>query len=116
MLAYALIVFVIAASGGLTLAVGWALQGKLAPWGLSLLHVAFGALGLALLILAALTARISGGALAALVILLIAALVGFYLASIHLRGEVAPHGVVFVHAGVAGIGFLVLLGAVIGLM
>ena len=35
---------------------------------------------------------------------------GFYLASIHARKEVAPRGVVFVHAGVAVIGFLLLLG------
>jgi hypothetical protein len=46
------------------------------------------------------------------VILVIAALGGFYLASIHLRREVAPKPVVFIHAGVAVIGFLTLLGVV----
>jgi hypothetical protein len=53
-------------------------------------------------------------ALAALVILAIAALGGFYLASVHLRGKVAPQPIVFVYAGVAVVGFLTLLGAVVG--
>jgi hypothetical protein len=113
MLLNALIVFAIAALGGLTLAGVYVLQGKLAPWALSLLHAALGAIGLLLLIYAALTAGIPGAALAALVILVIAALGGFYLASIHLRGKVAERSVVFVHAGVAVIGFLTLLGAVV---
>jgi len=115
MLLSALIVFAIAALGGLTLAAVYVLQGRLAPWPLSLLHAALGAIGLLILIYAAVTAGISGVALTALVILVIAALGGFYLASIHLRGEVAPKPVVFIHAGLAVIGFLALLGAVIGL-
>lgn len=113
MLLNALIVFAIAALGGLTLAGVYVLQGKLAPWALSLLHAALGAIGLLLLIYAALTTGIPGAALAALVILVIAALGGFYLASIHLRGKVAERSIVFVHAGVAVIGFLMLLGAVV---
>ena len=116
MLIYALIVFAIGALGGLTLAGVYVLRGRLAPWALSLLHAALGAIGLLLLIYAALTTGIAGAALAALVILIIAALGGFYLASIHLRGQVAPKPVVFVHAGVAVIGFLALLGAVIGVI
>lgn len=113
MLLNALIVFAIAALGGLTLAGVYVLQGKLAPWALSLLHAALGAIGLLLLIYAALTTGIPGAALAALVILVIAALGGFYLASIHLRGKVAEKSIVFVHAGVAVIGFLTLLGVVV---
>jgi hypothetical protein len=110
---YALIVFAIAALGGLTLAAVYVLQGRLAPWSLSLLHAALGAIGLLLLIYAALTTGISGTALAALVILAIAALGGFYLASIHLRRKVARKPIVFIHAGLAVIGFLTLLGAVL---
>ena len=113
MLLSALIIFAIGALGGLTLAAMYVLQGKLAPWGLSLLHGALGAIGLLVLLYAALTSGIAGSALAALVILAIPALGGFYLASIHLRGQVAPKPVVFVHAGVAMIGFLTLLGAVL---
>ena len=116
MLIYAVIVFAIGALGGLALAAAYVLQGRLAPWPLSLVHAALGAIGLLLLIYAALTAGVSGAALAALVILLIAALGGFYLASIHLRGEVAKKPVVFIHAGVAVIGFLALLGAVLGVL
>jgi hypothetical protein len=87
------------------------LRNRLAPWPLSLAHAALGAIGLIILIYAAATAGIPKTALTALVILIIAALGGFYLASIHLRREVAKQAIVFVHAGVAVIGFLTLLGA-----
>jgi hypothetical protein len=116
MLIYALIVFAIGALGGLTLAGVYVLQGRLAPWALSLLHATLGAIGLLLLIYAAVTTGLSGAALVALAILIIAALGGFYLASIHLRGKVAPKPVVFIHAGVAVFGFLALLGAILGVL
>jgi len=112
MLMSALVVFAIGALGGIALA-SFVLRERLAPWALSLLHAALGAIGLIILLYAAFTAGISKAALAALVILVIAALGGFYLASIHLRREVAPKPVVFVHAGVAVIGFLTLLGVVV---
>lgn len=111
MLGYALVVFAIGALGGLMLAT-YVLRGRLAPWLLSLLHAGLGAIGLLLVIYAALTTGISQAALAALVILAVAALGGFYLASIHLRGKVAEKSIVFIHAGVAVIGFLTLLGVV----
>jgi hypothetical protein len=69
---------------------------------------------LLLVIYAAFTGGISRAASTALIILIIAALGGFYLASIHLRSTVAPKPVVLIHAGVAVIGFLTLLGAAIG--
>ena len=69
-----------------------------------------------MLLYAALTSGIASAALAALVILAIPALGGFYLTSIHLGGQVAPRSVVFIHAGVAVIGFLTLLGAVLNLL
>jgi hypothetical protein len=116
MLVYALVVFAIAALGGLTLAGVYVLRGRLAPWALSLLHAALGAAGLLILIYTAVTAGLSGAALAALVIFVIAALGGFYLASIHLRGQVAPRKLVLVHASAAVIGFLTLLGAVAGFL
>src|SRR5215469_16357059 len=115
MLLSALIVFALGALGGLTLAGVYVLQGRLAPWALSLLHAALGAVGLLLLIYAALTSGMSGVALAALLILVVAALGGFYLASIHLRSKVAEKSIVFIHAGVAVIGFLTLLAAVLNL-
>ena len=41
------------------------------------------------------------------------ALGGFFLASFHLRGKLAPKGVVVLHAGLAVIGFLTLLSLMI---
>ena len=115
LLLYALIVFAVGASAGLALAAAYVLRKRLAPWPLSLLHAAVGATGLFLLIYAALTTGVSRAPLVALVILVIAALAGFYLASIHFRGEIAKKPIVFIHAGVAVIGFFPLFGAVFGL-
>jgi hypothetical protein len=115
MVGYALVVFAIGALGGVALAT-YVLRGQLAPWALSLLHAGLGAIGLLLLIYTAATTGLSRAALAALVILAIAALGGFYLASIHLRGKVAQQPVVFIHAGVAVVGFLTLLGVVVGVL
>lgn len=114
MLTYAVIVFAIAALGGLVLASS-VLRGKLAPWALSLLHALLGATGLVLVLLEVVNGTGASRVLAALAILVIAALGGFYLASLHVRKTVAPKAVVFVHAGVAVTGFLVLLSAVLGL-
>jgi len=116
MIIYALIILAIAALGGLTLAGVYVLQGRLAPWPLSLLHAALAAIGLLLLIYAAVTSGISAATLAALVILIVAPLGGFYLASIHLQGVVAKKSIVFIHAGVAVIGFLTLLGVVVNVL
>lgn len=113
MLLYALIAFAIGAAGGLVMALGFVLRGRLAPWALSLLHAALGALGIVLLIYTAIAMSIPQAALIALILFVIAALGGFYLASIHLRSKVAPAAIVLVHAGVAVIGFLVLLGVVV---
>ncbi len=115
MLTYAVIVFAVAAVGGLFLALR-VLGGSLAPWGLSLLHAGLGALGLVLVLLGILNGAGGGLVMPALVILVIAALGGFYLASIHLKGEVAPKGTVMVHAGAAVVGFLLLAGSVFGLI
>ena len=116
MLIYAVVVFTVGASAGLALAAAYVLRRQLAPWPLSLLHAAVGATGLLLLVYAALTTTgISNAPLVALVILVIAALAGFYLASIHLRGEVAKKPVVFIHATVAVIGFVTLLGVAFGM-
>ena len=112
MLTYALFVFAIAAVGGLVLAAS-VLRGRLAPWALSVVHALLGAAGLVMLILVVLQGAAPGRAIAALGLLVVAALGGFYLASIHLRGQVAPKAIVFIHAGVAVVGFLTLLSAVL---
>jgi len=108
MLNYTLIVFAVAAVGGLILA-NHVLRGKFAPWALSVVHAFLGAAGLVLLI----WMMLQGGAGTALVVgfvlMVIAALGGFFLASFHLRKELPPKAVVLVHGGVAVIGFLSLL-------
>ena len=114
MLIYALCIFAIAALGGLVLAAS-VLRGRLAPWAISLLHALLGASGLVLLVVVVLQGSAAGRVTAALGLLVLAALGGFYLASIHLRKKVAPKGVVFLHAGVAVVGFLTLLSAVLGI-
>lgn len=113
MLKYALLVFLVAALGGLFMAT-FVLRGKLAPWVVSLLHAFLGATGLVLL----LTGIMLGGggtpALVALGVLLVAALFGFYLASIHYGKRVARSRLVFTHAGVAVLGVALLLLAILG--
>jgi hypothetical protein len=104
----ALIVFAIAAVGGLILA-AHVLRGKFAPWALSVLHALLGAAGLVLLIVLLLQGATTQRVLAGFVLLLVAALGGFFLASFHLRRKLPPKAVVLVHASVAVIGFLTLL-------
>jgi hypothetical protein len=116
MLQWAVIVFAVGALGGLVLATS-VLRGKLAPWALSLLHAALGATGL---VLTAIVVFGLGGTAAphaglALLLLAIAALGGFFLASYHLRNRPGPKPVVLIHAGVAVIGFLLLAGGAFSL-
>ncbi len=114
MLNYALIIFAIAAVGGLVLA-NSVLRGKLAPWVVSLLHAALGATGLVLILLSLILG--AGNMIRnAFIILVVAAVGGFYLASLHLRKKVAPAAVVIIHALVAVVGFLLLAGTVFGVV
>lgn len=112
MLTAAVIVFAVAAVGGVVLALH-VLRGKLAPWALSVLHALLGATGLVLLVLLVLD---GGAALLgwALGLLVVAALGGFWLASRHAQKELPPKGVVVLHALLAVCGFAVLLGVFVG--
>lgn len=114
MLNYALISFAVAAVGGLVLAAS-VLRGRLAPWLLSLVHAALGALGLVLTLMAVLNGS-SGAVSLALGILVVAALGGFFLASFHLRGEPGPKAVVVVHALAAVTGVVILAAAAFSLI
>ena len=111
MLQAAVIVLAIGALGGLVLA-SYVLRGRLAPWALSLLHAALGATGLVLtaLVVFGNGATVPNHAGLALLLLAIAALGGFFLASVHLRKQPGPKAVVLIHAGVAVIGFILLAG------
>ena len=99
MITYALLAFAIAAIG---------LRAKLASWPLSLLHAALGATGLLLLIVVLLQGAAPQRILVGFVLLPVAAVGGFSLASFHLRKQLPPKAVVLVHAGVAVVGFLTL--------
>ncbi|MDE2408432.1 MAG: hypothetical protein KGL91_11290 [Xanthomonadaceae bacterium] len=113
MLLYALIVFLVGACGGLVLA-SYVLRGKLAPWAVSLLHALLGATGLVLLGAAILTGDNVGSLpVVALCVFLVAALLGFYLASIHYGKRVALKRVVLTHAGFAVTGAVLLIAAVV---
>ena len=113
MLKYALLVFLIAALGGLFMAT-FVLRGRLAPWAVSLLHAFLGATGLVLLVAGIMLGGGGTTAMAALGVLLVAALFGFYLASIHYDKQVAKKKLVLTHAGVAVLGVALLLVAILG--
>ncbi|HEU4617720.1 MAG TPA: hypothetical protein VFV10_06735 [Gammaproteobacteria bacterium] len=108
MLNVAVVAFAVAALGGLYLALH-VLRGKLAPWAVSVLHAALGATGLVTLLLFVLDGGGGSVALWALGLLFVAALGGFFLATLHLRSKLAPKVIVGVHAVVAVTGFVVLL-------
>lgn len=114
MLTYAIVIFAIAAVGGVFMATK-VLSGKLAPWPLSIVHALLGATGLIMLIMMMLEGAAAGAVTAALGLLVIAALGGFYLASFHMKSVVAPKNIVIIHAGVAVVGFLILLSAFLGM-
>ncbi len=111
MLTYALLVFFVAALGGLVLA-SFVLRGRFTPWAVSLLHALLGASGLILLLLAVLQGA-GTRATVALCVLVVAALGGFDLASLHLNRKLAVRKVVLAHAGAAVTGVLILLSAVL---
>src|SRR5262245_28618109 len=117
MLQIAVLIFAIGAVGGLVMATR-VLSGRLAPWALSLLHAALGATGLVLTGIVVVQGAQEGQGIIpiALLILVVAALGGFYLASYHARKASPPKGVVFVHAGAAVLGFLLLCGGAFNLI
>jgi hypothetical protein len=93
------------------------LRGKLAPWALSVLHALLGATGLVLtaIVVFGLSGSVAPHAGIALVLLVIAALGGFFLASFHVRNRPGPKAVVLIHAGVAVTGFVLLAGGAFSL-
>ncbi len=107
----ALLIFALAAAGGLYMATR-VLKSQLAPWAVSLLHAALGATGI-LLLLWALVTQVTGALLCwSLALFVVAALGGFLLASFHVRKKLPPKAIVFIHGGVAVIAFLLLAVAV----
>src|SRR3546814_10373888 len=89
MLTSTLIIFAIAAIGGLVLA-SHVLRDKFAPWALSVIHALLGAIGLILLIVMMAQGSTATQVIAGFILLLVAALGGFTLASFHLRKRLPP--------------------------
>ncbi|WP_368643328.1 hypothetical protein [Castellaniella ginsengisoli] len=108
----ALIIFALAALGGLVLA-AHVLRNRFAPWLLSILHASLGAIGLVLLLILLVQGSAPQQILIGFVLLAIAALGGFFLASFHMRQKLPPKAVVVVHAVVAVLGFLTLLSLIL---
>ncbi|HSN17029.1 MAG TPA: hypothetical protein VLV87_02370 [Gammaproteobacteria bacterium] len=111
-LIYAAILFALGALGGLYLAT-LAFKGKPLPAAVAVLHGLLGATGLVLLIVGVLAGMGAGTAKIALVILIVAALGGFYLLSFHIKKQQHPRAVIVIHALVAVVGFLTLLTAIV---
>ena len=108
-LIYSIVVFAIAALGGTYMALK-ILNGQLAPWMVSMVHLALGVVGLVLAYLAVMAGAGGFIGLLTLGILVVAAVGGLaLLLPMHLKKVVAPSWVVIVHAGVGTIGFLMLV-------
>jgi glucose uptake protein GlcU len=105
----ALVLFAVAALGGLTMAVMRFRGAERPPTGLALLHGALAAAGLIALIVAMTETGVPALARTALVFFIVAALGGFYLFAQHMQKKALPIPIMVVHALVAVIGFVILL-------
>jgi hypothetical protein len=109
----AVVLFALAAVGGVVLAVIRFRGQPYPPLGLALVHGAAAAAGLVALLMAVAPGGAPSSATTALVLFVIAALGGFFLFSHHLRKVALPTWLVVVHALVAVVAFLVLAMAVL---
>jgi glucose uptake protein GlcU len=108
----ALVLFALAALGGLYMAVVRFRGADRPPTSIALLHGTLAAVGLILLVVAVVHGGAPDGAKTALVVFIVAALGGFFLFAQHMQKRALPIPVVVVHAVVAVIGFIILLVAV----
>jgi len=109
----ALVLFGLAALGGLTMAAMRLRGAERPPTGLALVHGAFAAAGLIALIVFVMGSANPGAARTALLIFIIAAVGGFYLFAQHMTKKALPIPVVVIHGLVAVVAFIILLMAVI---
>jgi hypothetical protein len=107
----ALILFAVAALGGVVLA-GLRLAGRPLPIPLALVHGALAAAGLVALIVLLVHGATAGHLALSLLLFVIAALGGFFLFAVHLRNKdssALPVPVVLLHGALAVAGFVILL-------
>ena len=107
------ILFAIAAAGGLTL-VTMKFSGKGLPWPIVIGHGIFAASGLVALIVNVYSDSHIALMNLSLVLFLIVAVGGFALLSFHLRKKAQPNALILIHGGAAVLSFILLLIAVIG--
>lgn len=105
----ALILFAVAALGGLVMAVMRFGGRELPPLGLAIVHGLFAAAGLVALIVALVGQGFSTTATIALIGFVGAALGGFYLFSLHMKRQALPVPYVLVHGLFAVASFVILL-------
>lgn len=105
----AVVLFAIAALGGIVMAIMRVSGRELPPMGLAIVHGLFAAAGLVSLILALVGQGYSIATIIALLGFLGAALGGFYLFSLHLKKQALPISYVVVHGAFAVISFIILL-------
>ena len=112
MIVTAIVLFLIGALAGLAMAVK-IFRGQTLAWSLTLVHGVLVASALLVLAIAVWQGAGDSYGLTGLGVLLVAALGGFYLLSLHLRRKNHPKPVVVVHALLAVTGVLILLAAVL---
>lgn len=105
----AVLLFAIAALGGIVMAILRLGGRELPPLGLAVVHGLFAAGGLVALIAALVRSGYTVATVIALLGFLGAALGGFYLFSLHLKKQALPVPSVLVHGGFAVISFIILL-------
>ncbi|HUM11206.1 MAG TPA: hypothetical protein VLT82_09685 [Myxococcaceae bacterium] len=110
----ALVLFALAAVGGLYMAAVRFRGAERPPTGIALAHGAAAAAGLIALIVAVTSASGPSLARTALIVFLVAALGGFFLFAQHMQKKALPIPVMVIHAGVAVLGFILLLVAALG--
>jgi hypothetical protein len=114
MIATSIVLFLVAAVFGLYMAAR-IFGGQLPPWFAVIVHGVLAASGLVVLLYALLQGAQAMLVMAGAVLLVIAALGGFYMFSFQLRKLAPPKPVVIIHAAAAVIGVVCLLGSAVGI-
>jgi len=114
MIVTSIVLFLIAALGGLYMAAR-IFAGNLPPWAVVIIHGVLAASGLLVLLYAIFTGVQSSIVMIGAVLLVIAALGGFFMFSFQLRKAIPPKRVVVIHALAAVLGVVCLLANAVGM-
>jgi hypothetical protein len=114
MIVTSIVLFLIAALGGLYMAAR-IFGGNLPPWAVVIIHGVLAASGLLVLLYALFTGVLAATIVIGAILLVIAALIGFFMFSYQLRKLAPPKAAVVLHAAVAVIGVVCLLVNALGM-